>query len=98
MKYQNCFIVNLRSPLCKIKFEEVFIKVCEKRTWAISKNGKRHLLGSSAFFTEDSANICKKDKLEKMLKYKKFLYFNKQIILKEIENKLIHFKKFGTWE
>ena len=51
---KNAYLLDLRHPTRKIIEVDAEIKKCEKWTWAIY-NGRRHLLGSSAFFTEAAA-------------------------------------------
>lgn len=38
-----------------IREEEAEIKVCEKTVWAVLPNGRRHLMGATAFTTIASA-------------------------------------------
>jgi hypothetical protein len=51
--------VFIAHGLRKIREREVTIKVCGKTTWAICYDGKRHLLGSTAFYTRAAAERCK---------------------------------------
>ena len=56
------FLVNLKYPTDKIKKVEVKI-IVRTLTWAQETNGKRHLLGASAFYTLPSAFRCKQSLL-----------------------------------
>lgn len=50
------WIYDARHALRSIQQEPCIIKIAKKRTWAIEcSNGKRHLLGSSAFYTAPAA-------------------------------------------
>ena len=64
--------VFIASGLRKIREREVTIKVCNKTTWAICQDGKRHLLGSSAFYTLAAAQRCKLAYLYKTVKLAQF--------------------------
>lgn len=65
MTKQKIFL--LRRPTSKIREIECEIDVCEKFTWARDKHGKRHLLGTSAFFTLKAAERSKFGALQKVV-------------------------------
>lgn len=52
------YIVNLKSPACKIRERDLEVKVCPKTVWAVAPDGRRYLLGSSAFQTLPAAARC----------------------------------------
>jgi hypothetical protein len=58
--------VFIAHGLRKIREREVTIKVCGSTTWAICYDGKRHLLGSTAFYTRAAAERCKLAVLQKL--------------------------------
>jgi hypothetical protein len=51
----------------KVREIEANIKVCDKTTWAIETDGKRHLLGSSAFYTRPAAERVRLAALQKVV-------------------------------
>ncbi len=61
------YIVNLDSPACLIRERDLEVKVCPKTVWAIAPNGRRYLLGSSAFQTPAAAARCQKALLQKVV-------------------------------
>lgn len=60
------YIVNLRCPWNPVAVRDYEIRVCAKTVWAVAKNGRRFLLGSSAFQTPQSAERCRLALLEKI--------------------------------
>lgn len=61
------FIVRLRSPTCQIREQELAVKVCKQTVWAIRPDGRRHLIGSSAFQTLAGAQRCQRALLQKIV-------------------------------
>lgn len=53
------FLVNLKWAPASIRTIEVEIKVCKKTAWAIERNARRHLIGSSVFQTPAAAERCR---------------------------------------
>lgn len=66
----KAFIFDLERPWLPIQEAEVEIRTV-KQSWAILNNGKRKLIGSSAFFTESAA---KRSRLGLLLKISKDNY------------------------
>lgn len=63
-KLKKVFLV--RGPTRRIREVDAEIIVCEKFTWAKLKNGKRHLLGATAFFKRNNAEQMKLGHLRKV--------------------------------
>jgi len=61
------YIVNLNYPPAPIKELDLEVKVCKKTVWGIAKNGRRYLIGASAFQTLPSAERCRRGALEKLV-------------------------------
>lgn len=61
------FLVNLDQPSRPIVERTVAVKVCKKTVWAIEANGRRHLVGSSAFQTLAAADRCRTALLQKIV-------------------------------
>lgn len=81
------FIVDLKRCLRKVRQEVVVVKVCKKTVWAISEDGTRHLVGSSAFQTLTSAERCRYALLQKMVAdpyYKHMHYFAHASAVKQL--------------
>ena len=53
------YIVNIKRPWKPVVERDWSVKVCAKTVWAIAANGKRFLLGASAFQTLASAERCR---------------------------------------
>lgn len=64
---QQVFIMDPAYPLRQIVEREVMIVVGDKCTWAEHANGKRHLVGTSVFFTLPSAERAKRGALVKIV-------------------------------
>ena len=71
------FTFELRAPWKPIIKSEAEIKT-KKQSWAILSNGRRKLIGSSAFFTEAAANRSRLGLLVQISKnkYLKNLHFS----------------------
>ncbi len=63
---QTVFVVLPNHPLRKIRQVDCEILVCEKMTWAVEPSGRRHLLGTSGFFTRKAAEVRKLGALRKI--------------------------------
>lgn len=71
------WIMNPAAPLRKIRQVECEIVTCEKTTWAerivlrdvngVAPRGRRHLLGTSAFYTVKAAERAKRGALQKLV-------------------------------
>lgn len=68
---QRVFWVDLRHPTGTIREALATILICKKWTWAELPDGKRHLLGASAFFTRAGAERVKLAALYRVLRTKK---------------------------
>lgn len=62
------YLVDLRQPARKIQACDLPIFVGPRCVWAVLPNGRRKLLGASAFFTRASAVRCQLAILQKLLK------------------------------
>jgi hypothetical protein len=60
------FIMDLKYSVPAIFEREVTVKVCKQTVWAIRPNGKRHLVGASAFQTLASAKRAQRGLLERI--------------------------------
>jgi hypothetical protein len=60
---QRVFIVDLEAPWQDIREVECEIISGKKFTWAETPRGRRHLLGSSAFFMRKSAEHSQRDRV-----------------------------------
>lgn len=61
------FIVDLRHLVPSIREHEVEVRVCKKTVWAVRSDGRRHLIGSSAFQTRPAAERALRGILNKIV-------------------------------
>ena len=67
IKKHRVFIFQPSRPTRKIVELEALILTLEKRTWAETASGKRHLLGTSAFYSMAAAERAKRGALVKIM-------------------------------
>jgi len=66
-RIQRVFIFQPAHPTRRIIEIDAMVIVTEKCTWAETPAGRRHLLGSSAFFTKAAAERAKRGALVKIV-------------------------------
>lgn len=67
MTKHRVFIFQPAHPTRKIIEIDALILTLEKRTWAETPSGRRHQLGTSAFYTLQSAERAKRGALQKII-------------------------------
>jgi len=72
---REMFIVDLESPSRAVRKVQLLVKVCPKTVWAIATNGRRYLIGSSAFQTMAAAERCRIALLQKIVADPRAAYF-----------------------
>lgn len=93
------FVVDLVRPTRKIIEIDAMIIVAEKRTWAETPSGRRHLVGTSAFYTLQSAERAKRGALVKIVQTH-FLGRNPttMYLYSRAERLLAHYDASGTFD
>ncbi len=64
---REMFIVDLKSPIRAVRPMVLRVKVCPKTVWAVRNDGRRYLIGSSAFQTKAAAERCRRALLQKVV-------------------------------
>lgn len=96
MTLHRVFIVNLTAPTRKIIELDAQILTLEKRTWAETASGKRHLLGTTAFYTLASAERAKRGALVKLTENSYLRRYNPGAV-SYAEHQLQIFDALGTF-
>lgn len=78
-------IVDLARPYREVRVVPVLVKVCAKTVWAIEANGRRHLVGSSAFQTPAAASRCRLAILQKLVANPANRYFRPYAVQRATE-------------
>lgn len=74
------YLVRLTSPCREPRLVDVTVKVCAKTVWAVTADGRRHLVGSSAFQTLPAAQRCRAALLQKLVDSRYHQYTNPNLV------------------
>jgi hypothetical protein len=61
------FLMNPARPLRRVRQIDCAIKVCARTVWAIEPDGRRHLMGSSAFLTQPAAERAQRGCVQRVI-------------------------------
>mgnify|MGYP000965543464 CR=1 FL=1 len=98
MTLHRVFIFQPSQPTRKIIELDAQILTLEKRTWAETASGKRHLLGSSAFYTLAAAERAKRGALLKITETTALRRMpTTQHLVRNAESQLAIYDQLGTF-
>lgn len=89
---RDMWFVDLERPHRQLRKDMATIKVCEKTVWAVRADGRRHLVGSSAFQTEAAAQRCRVALLRRIVNDPGARYYAPYALIaaRDALNKVLH--------
>lgn len=98
-RVQRIWIFQPAHPTRRIIETDALILVLEKRTWAETPSGRRHLLGSSSFFTKVAAERAKRGALAKIVETRALYAMQEtRSLYLAAEDQLQLFESTGTFD
>ena len=98
MTEHRVFIFNPSKPTRRIVEMTCRVVVCDRTTWAEEPSGRRHLLGSSAFYTLKAAYRAKRGALEKILQTRVLERMPQtQLLYHDARRQLVEFQETGSF-